>query len=332
MTGEGQAAVVSELKDRKTGLVIFGILQIVLAAFCALALAGMAVAMLATLPQRSDEMALNLRMMVPGLLFYALLGAWFLTMGIGSIRARRWARALILITGWFWLICGALGIVLVAILGGAVLGRSGGRPGGPEIFIMLFLLGFMSIIYVAIPTALILFYRSPHVKATCEQRNPQPCWTDRVPLPVLAMTLLFGLGAPAMLTTAFYNWTVPFFGNILSGWAGAALILLSALLWAYVAWGSYRLRMGAWWCALLASLLWTISGLVTFVTVGMAGFQERMYEGMNLPQQQLDVMRQTAERMQPVMPVLIAVWAVVIVVYLLYVRRYFIASQEQPAS
>jgi len=38
------------------------------------------------------------------ILFYALLAVLFVWLGIGSIMARRWARALVLVSSWFWLV------------------------------------------------------------------------------------------------------------------------------------------------------------------------------------------------------------------------------------
>ena len=48
---------------------------------------------------------------------------------------------------------------------------------------------------------------------------------------------------------------MPLFGVFVSGAAGAAVILLLALVLAYLAWGTYRLRMAAWWGMLL---LWIV--------------------------------------------------------------------------
>jgi len=330
MTVEGQAVEGREFKDRKVGLVIVGALQIVLAGFCALGCAGMAIGMLAMRAHGGETVPISLRMMIPGMVFYVLLGTWFLVMGIGSIQARRWARALNLVAAWFWLLSGALGLLfMVLFMGDLPTQTAGGQQIPPQVAVALKvgILVFSGIFYVALPGALVLFYRSPHVKATCEFRNPQPSWTDRVPLPVLAMTLLFGLGAPCMFLMGFYGWTVPFFGVVLSGWAAAAVVLLSACLWGYIAWGSYRLNIAAWWLALVGSLLWTVSAGITFMRVGIMEFQQRMYRGVAMPAQQMEVMRETVQRMQGVFPVITALWALVIVAYLIWVRRYFVAAQ-----
>src|SRR4051794_12199788 len=49
--------------------------------------------------------------------FYIVLGACFAALGIGSIMAKRWARALILVVSWMWLIVGVVSlVVLIALL------------------------------------------------------------------------------------------------------------------------------------------------------------------------------------------------------------------------
>ncbi len=80
---------VSSYKDRRTALLVVGILEIVLGLggwlLTALMLWGVTMA---------AQQGMRMVSMVPGLLTYAVGGAIFIVMGIGSIRLRRWARAL----------------------------------------------------------------------------------------------------------------------------------------------------------------------------------------------------------------------------------------------
>ena len=94
-------------KDRKTGLAVFGAIQIAMGALCALFVPLMIMGMLvAAVKDKGADEALSMRAMIPGLLVYVLLAIWFIWMGIGSILARRWARALCLVASWLWLISG----------------------------------------------------------------------------------------------------------------------------------------------------------------------------------------------------------------------------------
>ncbi|MBU4212672.1 MAG: hypothetical protein KKD33_08835 [Verrucomicrobia bacterium] len=204
------------------------------------------------------------------------------------------------------------------------MGKSGQIPQQITTVIKYVTIGFMVVFYVIIPGVLVLFYGSRHVKATCERRDPQVRWTDKCPLPVLAVSLISGFWAACMLLMGFYGWTIPFFGFILSGIAGASVALISMLLLGYVAWGTYRLSVKAWWCAVVLTIAWGVSTGITFSRVTLMDF----YERMNLPAQQLEIMKQFA---QPAfwMVLLSVLWVVIVLAYLLYTRRYFVSPSDQ---
>lgn len=329
MTNEEKSAGSSDIKDRKTGLVVFGIFEILLGAFCALMvpmILGMLV--LATLKKGAASSVSAGTMMIPGLLFYALLAVWFIWMGIGSIQARRWARALVLVTSWLWIINGMIGLVFMLVFLPDIynqMGKSGQMPMQVVAIIKYVTIGFMLVFYIIMPGAFVLFYGSKHVKATCERRDPQVRWTDRCPLPVLAVSLISGFWAVSMLLMGFYGWTIPFFGSILSGVAGAAVAFVSMLLLGYVAWGTYRLNVTAWWCAVLLTIFWGVSAGITFSRVSLMEF----YTKMNFPAQQLDIMKQLTLPQTSWIVLFCGIWVIVILGYLLYTRRYFAHPSEQ---
>ena len=322
MTNENQTVGVSDFKDRTTGLIVFGILEIILGAFCALAVPLMIFSMVFSIHKSATPPVSAGTMMIPGILIYVLMAVWFIWMGIGSIKARRWARALWLVSSWFWLISGMMGLVFMLVLMPNMydqMGKSGQMP-QQIVFIMKYaMIGFMVVFYVIIPGTLVFFYGSKHVKATCERRDPQIRWTDRCPLPVLALSLMSGLWAACMLLMGFYGWTIPFFGLILTGMAGAGVALVSMLLLGYMAWGTYRLSVKAWWCAVVLTIAWGVSTGITFSHVTLMDF----YERMNFPAQQLEIMKQLTLPRTSWMVLCGEIWFVVILVYLLYTRKYF---------
>ncbi|MEZ0255382.1 MAG: hypothetical protein ACAI37_08885, partial [Chthoniobacter sp.] len=160
--------------DRKTALIVFGILIILMGLVCALfvplAIIGQSMA-----PQGSPGAALHSTL--PIVAMYGGIAVLFLWLGIGSIMARRWARALLLVLSASWLVMGVVGMGMMTFLLPKITAaiNSAPRPTGqaappPEfgaIFgvVMLIMVG---VIYIVIPGALFLFYRSRHVKATCE--------------------------------------------------------------------------------------------------------------------------------------------------------------------
>ena len=98
-----EASVLSDYKNRSTGLIIFGILTLLLGGLCALFIPLMLFGqtMAAKAPNAPPP---NTAMLLPGLAMYGGLAVALIWLGIGSIKARRWARALLLIFSWTWLI------------------------------------------------------------------------------------------------------------------------------------------------------------------------------------------------------------------------------------
>lgn len=315
----------SDFKDRKAGLVVFGILQIILGGLCALMVPFMVIGMIASVALRNTSTPappINIGMMIPCLLFYVLAAVWFIWMGIGSVKARRWARALILVSSWLWLICGTCGLVFILLLMPHMydkMGQNGQMPPEAAAVMKYVMIGFMTVIDVIIPAVLVLFYGGKNVKATCEFRDSKVRWTDKCPLPVLAVSLLFGVWAVSMLSLGACGWTIPFFGFIATGTKGAAIALVVMLLYGYVARGLYKLNIKAWWCAVLVTILWALSTVITFSRVSLLDF----YQKMNFSQQLLDFYRQSGLPGTSTVALFTSLWLAGFLAYLLYTKKYF---------
>lgn len=315
-----------DFKDRKTGLVIFGIIHIVIGALCALFMLFSIVGAIAmrTLGE-SAAPAMSTGQMMLAVLVYLLLAVWFVWMGIGSILARKWARALILITSWLWLISGVLGLIFIVLFMPNIFGPMAmGEEIPKEIVVVVqsILIGLMTFILIIIPGAFVLFYGSRHVKATCEQRDPQVRWTDKAPLPVLTLSSLLGCTAILMPLLGFYRWTTPFFGVVLSGIPGAVVVLTYALLFAYAAWGTYKLRIKAWWCGFILTIASMVSMAITFSRVGLLEF----YEQMNVPKESLDMMKELGMFQGPTHLLLWGIAIIGFVGFILYTKKHFKTS------
>jgi len=316
-----------DFKDRKVGLVIFGILQILLGAFCGLMVPLMILGtIVSNVAAQDGAEAVNVKMMIPGLLVYLLAAVWFVTMGIGSIMTKRWARAIILVSSWLWLICGVFGFIFILFFMPDMYGEmeaSGQIPPGAAVVAKVVMMAFLTVIYLIIPGTFVLFYGSRHIKATCEYRDPKIRWTDKCPLPVLAVSLVCTVWAVSMLWMGAFNWAIPLFGVVLSGLSGMIIVLVSALLFAYIAWGTYKLDIKAWWCAIIAVVVWFLSTIITFSRGDLLTY----YEKMDFPPQQLEIMKKYNSMMTgPVMSGMMALWVIFIILYLMYVRKYFVAA------
>ena len=100
------------------------------------------------------------------------------------------------------------------------------------------------------------------------------------------------------------------------------VILGITLLFAYLAWGTYKLKMEAWWTTLVAYGLLGISTVVTFSRVDMMEF----YREMNLPEGQLELIQESGMLDSMNMPLMVGVGFAVFVGFMLWVRRYFVAD------
>jgi hypothetical protein len=301
------------------GLILFGSFQLLIAGVCALMVPVMALAMTMS---RLGKAQPNLRAVIPAVLTYAVLAAVLGTLGVGSILARRWARALTLVLSWLWLVMGMLGMAFFMFFMGAMFEgiAPAQRPPASALLLMRIITGgVLGCVYLVLPGAFVLFYRSPHVKATCERRNPGECWTDRCPLPVLGVSVVLGLTAFWMLWVPFYGIAIPAFGAILQGVPGGLACLGVFVASAWLARATYRLRPGAWWGCVTLVLVLGSSAVVTFLHVDLMTF----YEASGLSPEELHMMRRTQIVETMPMAAMSAVWTSVMLGYLLWVKRYF---------
>ncbi len=172
------------------------------------------------------------------------------------------------------------------------------------------------------PALFLIFYQRESVRATCQRRDPKIRWTDRCPVPVLALSILMALSVVSMPSALVYGPVVPLFGTFTSGPVGAAVILLVTLAMAYLAWGAYRLKMAAWWGMVLLCVVGAVNVAVTFSRRDLM----EMYQAMSMPAAQLEMMQKSGviEIMSRSMPGMGLVGGAVWLGYLLFVRRYFV--------
>ena len=120
-------------KDRSAGLLIFGILTILLGCVAGLFVPLMFFGQAMSAKARTGVPA-PFSAILPAVLIYSVLAVALVWLGIGSIMARRWARALLLIFSWSWLILGTVcfgfhGILHPANAGEPPLPRNGRSTG-----------------------------------------------------------------------------------------------------------------------------------------------------------------------------------------------------------
>lgn len=302
----------TEYRDRRTGLLIFGILHILLGALCVILMLGVAAA--SEIQTRRGGPPVP--MLAQTLLVYAVFTFYFVTIGIGSIRARRWARAVALAVSSIWAI---LGVGSIASLFFTIPRMLVLIPPSRTTAVVTIMVSTSVILYFLVPMAFVLFYRSPHVRATCEARDPKPRWTDRAPVPVLAVSIILAFTAIVLVATLAHP-AVPLPGTILTGASAMVVILGIAGLFAFLSVQFFRLKRSAWWTLVLlqvaAAIVWTLT-LRTFDV-------NAWYQATGVPvTPQVQVMH--LERLfhsAAFQAVTIAVW-IAYLALLVWMRRYF---------
>src|ERR1035438_7524559 len=101
-------------KDRSTGLILFGILTLLLGCLAGLFVPMMLFGQLAA--ARTTQVPTSFATMLPGMAVYGMLAVALIWLGIGSIQARRWARALLLIFSWSWLLMGIVALIVMGFV------------------------------------------------------------------------------------------------------------------------------------------------------------------------------------------------------------------------
>ena len=311
-----------DFKDRRAGLIVFGILAIFIGCICALFVPLMFLGQ--ALSARTTGEPQDYRMVLPGAMSYAVMGVGFVWLGIGSIMARRWARALLLVLAWMWLLLGIFTIGIVAAFLPGMIAASApdaqSMPAAVAMVITLFVLAFTAVVLVIVPGAFILFYRSRHVKATCEARDPMPRWTDACPLPVLALSLALAFTPLSLVTMLVgFNSVVPFFGHLLTGAPATALLVLLTAVWTYGAWATYKLKPLGWWVVTAAVVVFSASAVLTFARVDLID----VYQAMGYPTRDVRLMRGVALVHGQTFTVMVAVILAPFIGYLFWMKRYF---------
>jgi hypothetical protein len=310
-----------DFRDRSLGLVVFGVIEILIGAFCALLVP---LSLLARWVSNGEAGgSTNLGSTAPLLVIYAVVAALFVWLGVGSIRARRWACDLMLAISRVWLLTGVCTVVIAGfLLPGLVqgLGVTADLPPAALLVATAVTLAVVGVVYVLLPGAFVLFYRSPDIVATCWARDPRPQFTDDCPSRVLTLSVVWGMAAISVLAMPAYDWAFPLFGRLLLGAAGAVPWLGVLAVCAALAWGSCRRRPWAWWGAVAATVAAALSTVLTSIRVSPAAVVRA------LPIAE-DQMRVLASIPWPGVWVIslgwIAVWGSMLV-YLLTMRSFFL--------
>lgn len=261
-------------KPRRILLGIVGVVETLIGLFFALIGFIAFTSNLVSALKRTDA-EFNLMGFIGAVILLAI-AACFTSVGIGTIMARRWARALGLIAAWCWLFIGVSAVTQLIFFPPPSPFPVDSEAYTAQQAIAPIMTLFMAVLYILIPALVIWVYSLQSVRTTCETVSPQSCWTDKVPLPVLALVILLVFGA--ILAPAFmllYSTPVTFFwGALITGAPALLITFFISALTLLTARYLYRLDMRAWYAALLIVLFSAASTILSGTPENMA----KMYE------------------------------------------------------
>lgn len=172
-------------KDQIKWLVVCGIIQIIIGVVAALSIFLGGIIITISPPDDNGFETMSTAIVIFSVIIGYFMAGWNIFNGIGSIKARRWARELIYISSWieiFRLIYLTLGSILWFIF----------TPIPRYVFDYLITWWFLkAILSFIIPVIFVLFYGSDSVKATCRFRDTQVRWNDKYPFLVAAAILSY---------------------------------------------------------------------------------------------------------------------------------------------
>jgi hypothetical protein len=308
---------VQTYKDRRAGLVVFGILQIALGLLAALMPLFMVVGVLAG--NAAARGAAPARVMAPVAMLYLAGAVTLIVLGIGSIRARRWARAIILALSWMWLILGGatcigFGAMLPHMFDALPQEQASAKPiviGCVSVFLGLF--------FVVLPLVFVLFYRGPNVRATVEAVDAVPRWTDGLPLPLLIFAFWMLSGAVSMLFFGPMYTAFPVGPWMLRGVSALALMLTIAGVTLFIGLGSLKRMRAAWWTALVLLVVGVAYAAIFMRKIDVSAWYKAM--SMSIDPRQLEMMQSMYS--SPFFYLSMAVMWAAYLGFLIYLRRYF---------
>ncbi len=319
-----------DFRDRSRWLVVVGMIEILIGCFSGLL--GLLLSLFSPFFRQNPatESLVSGKMLVATVLMLAALALLFVWLGIGTVRARRWALDMMLVTAWLWLIVGALALILVFLVLPRVLSEMAGPGQGPlgaaEIAVaMVIFAAVLGFPYVILPGFFVLFYSGKNVRRTFETRDPTVRWTGKCPLPVLTASQFLAGSAITPIVMLAYTDTVPVFGAVLAGFPARLILILTALLYGYLTWAIYKLKAHAWWISLLFTILSLAWFLGSYTNSVVAELSAKEDFSLRLGDQIISMDLLGGK----VIPVLVGILGAAWVVFLILIKKYFRTTPQR---
>jgi hypothetical protein len=317
-----------QLKDRKGLLIFLGVIQIIFGVISALIFLLSIIGLLfMSNPDLENSRQINPSSAVLGSLFYMIMAVVFVVLGIGSIQTRKWARALSLVLSWFTFLMGVFVFIILFILLPGILDRMPLNENYNPVVMTLakvFIYSFILIFLVLLPGVFILAYQSKSVVATVQKYNPKQSWTDKYPLPIIAVSFMVFFHSMVPLFSAINGWVMLFFGIILTGIPTVMLLLLNAVFCIYLGIQIYKLKLRIWYYLIGFYSFWILSFMVSLLFRNILD----VYQHMNIPSAQIEMIENMGIFTNTNMFIFSFILIIPSYFFLFYIKKYF--KKEEP--
>jgi hypothetical protein len=312
--------------DRRTRLLVIGIFILVAGIICLIMAMFMPLALMLPRPPGMNTSAPSVIDIVPGMLLYVALAGLAIALAVGMMRVRRWVRPVILCACTIWIVVGvgAMALMLITIPRMLELMRTAAGPGAPTIprgaaiAIAVGTCVFMFVLYIVVPALLMLAVRSRDVQATLEFFDPEPRWTDGVPLLVLGLSMACMLGAIGSVFSMPRGMFL-LFGVALIGWPGRLALAVVMILLLVMARLIFQRNIVGWWLMVVSTIVLPASWIITLMRANL----EDLYSQMGMHTAQLQAMNLNSAAWVGTMTAQTALSAMVLLVLAWRARRYF---------
>jgi hypothetical protein len=315
-------------KNRRGWLVAFGVFEILIGCVL-LALIAISMYGLRRVPENPAAPVSVAATMAMVAVMYGAMAVLFVSVGIGSIQAKRWARITMLVVGWCWLAIGVMTTAMMALMLPMIMENAKQQakspmPAGFDTGFRVGMLVVLGAFFVVLPLIFVLFYSGKNVKATVNAASNMGATELRKPVSVIVVAAWFALAAVSCIGLVFMPMGFPLFGMVLTGMAARAYVLVMVVVSAWLAWNLYHQRALAWRVA----IGWLVIGLASmFVTQSRLGVVE-MYRRMGYSELEIG-------RMMPLVTYGLyggVIFGVAFLVFLIAIRRQFNDPSAVPAT
>lgn len=315
-----------EHPDRSGFLIAFGVLETLIGIFFLVIIAFMGAmrGMIANAPNAKD-MPPNIMLSV--IVVYGGLAAVFFAMAVGSFARRNWGRILCLVISWLWLGCGALGVLLSAVVMPQALRNTPQPPNAPPMnlgAVMAVMVTMMMIFMVALPLVFVLFYSRPSVKATCIRNSGGK--PSNFPAVVGVLIAWYGVTALSTLFVLMRPRGSMFMGIVIGPVAAKIYAVVVIALCVYLIYAFYKREPMGWKAAVGFAVFSFLSTALAF----FVGDTIAKYRQMGMTEQELEGITR-APMMMPLIKVFTLIFGAVHLVLLIVAKKYFVSTRT-PSS